>query len=281
MAAPIANNPLAKHFRQPAIYLKLPSKGRYYPEGTLELGVTNEVPIFPMTVRDEILLRTPDALMNGESMAEMVRSCCPAIKDPYSIPLMDLDVILIAIRLASYSEGVDINSNCTHCGAENEHTVDLRAVLDTAHSVANYDEAHNIDGLIFKLKPQIFRDINLVGLITFEQQKLISSIEASDLSPEDKKTHFNEAFAKLTDLNIQTLVSCIESITTDDGTEVTSRDLIKDYLVNATRSVYEQVKVLVNTTISKNKIDPMEVNCSECASLYKIDIDFNQTNFFA
>lgn len=281
MVTPIANNPLAKHFRQPAIYLKLPSQGRFYEEGTLDLGVTGEVPIYPMTVRDELLLRTPDALMNGESMAEMIRSCCPAVKDPYSLPLMDLDAILIAIRLASYSEGIDIESKCTHCGHDNEHTVDLRALLDTLTPSTHYDQSHNIEGLVFKLQPQYFRDINLVGLISFEQQKLISSIEASDLSPEEKKQHFNEAFAKLTDLNVKTLVSCIKSITTEEGEEVNSQELIKDFLLNTTRSIYEKVKNLVNTTIAENKIKPLDVTCEGCKESYKLEVDFNQSNFFA
>ena len=281
MAAPIANNPLAKHFRQPAIYLKLPSGGKYYPPETVELGVTGEIPVYPMTVKDELLLRTPDALMNGESMAEMIRSCCPAIKDPYALPLVDLDAVLIAVRLASYGESIDIDSNCTHCGHENSHSIDLRRVLDSIQPNAAYDQSYNIDGLIFSLQPQIFRDINLVGLISFEQRKLISSIESSELSPEEKKAHFNEVFEKLTDLNIKTLVSCIKSITTEDGTEVSSQELIKDFLINTTRNIYDQVKSLVNNAVESNKLKPMTINCSECTAEYKLEVDFNQTNFFA
>lgn len=281
MAAPIANNPLAKHFRQPAIYLKLPSGGKYYPPETIELGVTGEIPVYPMTVKDELLLRTPDALMNGESMAEMIRSCCPAIKDPYALPLVDLDAVLIAVRLASYGESIDIDSTCTHCGHENAHSIDLRRVLDSIQPNAAYDQSYNIDGLIFRLQPQIFRDINLVGLISFEQRKLISSIESSELTPEEKKAHFNEVFEKLTDLNIKTLVSCIKSITTEDGTEVGSQELIKDFLINTNRTIYDQVKNLVNTAVEQNKLKPMTINCSECTAEYKLEVDFNQTNFFA
>ena len=43
------NNPLQKYFRQPAIYVKLPSDGKFYPEGTLEMPVNKEIPIYPMT----------------------------------------------------------------------------------------------------------------------------------------------------------------------------------------------------------------------------------------
>ena len=40
-------NPLQKYFRQPKIYVQLPSKGLYYPPGTLAGDYTN-VPVFAM-----------------------------------------------------------------------------------------------------------------------------------------------------------------------------------------------------------------------------------------
>ena len=54
-----ASNPLFKHFRQPAIYLKLPSEGQVYPDGTIDYPVTKEIPVYPMTVKDELTLSTP------------------------------------------------------------------------------------------------------------------------------------------------------------------------------------------------------------------------------
>ena len=45
-----ANNPLQKYFRQPKIYMALPSKGLFYPPGSL-LGDYNNVPIFGMNMK--------------------------------------------------------------------------------------------------------------------------------------------------------------------------------------------------------------------------------------
>ena len=281
MAQSIANNPLAKHFRQPAIYLRLPSGGKFYPQGMLDLTINGEIPIFPMTIKDEILLKTPDALMNGEGMADMIASCCPNIKDVWNIPLVDLDAILIAIRLASYGQGMDMTSSCSHCGEENEHTIDLRGVLDSLTLVNNYDKVNVVDGLAFKLKPQTYRDLNRVGLITFEQEKLISAITNSDLSEEDKRSQFQRAFNNLTDLNIQTLVSCIESITTDEGQTVVDTILINDFLNQTDRKTYDGVKELIQTTVGANSLAPIEVECVECHGKYKIKVEFNQTSFFA
>jgi hypothetical protein len=276
----ISNNPLAKHFRQPSIYLKLPSAGRFYPEGALDLNSTGEIPIYPMTVKDELLLKTPDALMNGSSLVEMIASCCPSIKDPWVIPLIDLDPILIAIRLASYGQGMDMKSNCSHCEAENEHTVDLRQVLDTMKPIGNYDQQTFLNGLVFELQPQTFKEVNTAGIIAFEQQKIVNVVGNSEISLEDKKAQFQASFDKLTELNIGTLVNCIKTITTEEGVAVKEKELIKDFLTHTDRKTYESIRDLVMVLIKANALDPMTVNCSECSAEYKVTLDFNQSNFF-
>jgi hypothetical protein len=281
MSNSIANNPLSNHFRQPSIYLKLPSGGKFYPQGTLDISLTGEIPVYPMTIKDEILLKTPDALMNGAGMRDMIASCCPSIRDPWSIPLVDLDSILIAIRLASYGSGMDMNSTCTHCGEDNEHTIDLRGVLDNLAPLKQYNDSNVLNGLLFKLKPQTYNDLNRVGLISFEQQKLMNVISSSDLSDEDKKDRFQESFNKLTDLNINTLVSCIQSITTESGAVVEESMLIQDFLNNTDRKTYEAVKELIESTVVANAMEPVELVCAECHEKYKVKVEFNQTSFFA
>ena len=80
------NNPLAKHFRQPQLYIQLPSKGKYYPPGTLEMPVTKELPVYPMTAKDELSFMTPDALLNGQGTVDVIQSCIPNIKDAWAMP---------------------------------------------------------------------------------------------------------------------------------------------------------------------------------------------------
>ena len=280
MDTSIVNNPLAKHFRQPAVFLKLPSGGKFYPTGTLELGATGELPIYPMTVKDELMLKTPDALMNGSSMANMIASCCPNIKDPWAIPVTDLDPILIAIRLASYGNAMDMTSQCGNCEAENEHTIDLRAVLDSVKPTKSFDQKVLLDKLVFELQPQNYKELNQINMITFEQQKLISVINDSELADNDKRQQFQESFRKLTDLNLGTLVACIKAITMDDGTEVVEKDLIKDYLEHCDRKTFELVRDTILKVTKENGLAPVELICNECKTEYKATLEFNQSNFF-
>jgi hypothetical protein len=276
-----SNNPLSKHFRQPAIYLKLPSGGKFWPEGAVDLPLNGEIPIFPMTVKDEIMLRTPDALLNGNSITEMILSCCPNIKDAWNIPAVDLDAILIAIRLASYGPGMDIVSTCPHCKEDNEPTVDLRTVLDNIQPVNNYNKSTVIDNLVFDFKPQLYKDLNQSNIITFEQQKLINTITSSDISEEEKAAYFADSFKKLTDLNIDTVASCIRSITSETGEVVTNPALIHEFLSNCDRQDYEDIKNTINTLAEVNSLKPITLNCDHCKTDYVTRLEFNQSNFFA
>ena len=57
----MAQNPLQQYFRQPKIFIGLPSKGIFNKVGSVQGDVTH-MPVFGMTGMDEILLKTPDAL---------------------------------------------------------------------------------------------------------------------------------------------------------------------------------------------------------------------------
>lgn len=273
-----ANNPLFKHFRQPALYLKLPSQGKFWPDAAIDLPVTGEIPVYPMTVKDEITLKTPDALMNGVGVIETIQSCCPNIKDAWKMPMIDLDAVLIAIRLASYGHNMDITTICKNCSSENDNTVDLRMVLDRLH-IPEF-QSERIDNLTFKFKPQAFEQNNKVGLIQYEQQRLIDAVTNSALTDEEKKAQFDEIFPKLTDLSVMTVVNNIESIMLEDGSQVVEEHYIKEFLFNCERSVYTEIKNKIDSIIKQLQIEPMEIACSECQATYQAELTFNQTSFF-
>ena len=96
----MGNNPLQQFFRQPKIYISLPSLGIYTIPGVIQGDVSN-LPIYGMTGMDEILMKTPDALMTGESTVKVIESCCPVIEDAWDLCLLDLDIILTAIKIAT------------------------------------------------------------------------------------------------------------------------------------------------------------------------------------
>jgi hypothetical protein len=277
MANP-ANNPLFKHFRQPAIYLKLPGQGRFWPDDALDMPPTGEIPVYPMTVKDEITIKTPDALMNGVGVIDTIQSCCPNIKNAWKIPATDLDAILIAIRLASYGAEMDIASNCPECKEENSNVIDLCVLLDNI-KIPNYIPI-TIEGLTFNFKPQAFETMNNTNIMLFEQRKLLDTITNSELSDEEKTKQFNLIFPKLTEMNVLSLVYCIESIVTEDGKEVSEFKFIKEFIENCDRNVYAEIKSKIDEFIQSTKPDALTIECSECKNTYSSELNFDNANFF-
>jgi hypothetical protein len=152
-------NPLVKHFRRPALYFKLPSNGTYWEEGSVDLPVTGEIPIYPMTTADEITLKTPDALMNGTGVVNVIQSCCPNIHDAWKMPSIDVDSLLIAIRVASYGKTMSITAQCPKCKQDHSYDIDLTNLITQVKS-PNYDATVDYDGLKIKLKPQNYLSVN-------------------------------------------------------------------------------------------------------------------------
>ena len=70
-------SPLKKYSRQPKIYINLPSGGKFYNQDVLYGDTYTELAVYSMTANDEILYKTPDALINGRATAEAIKSCIP------------------------------------------------------------------------------------------------------------------------------------------------------------------------------------------------------------
>jgi hypothetical protein len=110
------SNPLSAYFRKPAIYVTLPSGGKFNTPEEIDIpGGSGEIPIYPMTAKDEILMRTPDSLMNGATTVDVIQSCVPNIKNAWKLCALDVDLILTSIRIATYGETTEIKGVCPKC----------------------------------------------------------------------------------------------------------------------------------------------------------------------
>ena len=141
------NNPLKQYFRRPVIYLKLPSGGTGYPPGVVNIPESGELPIYPMTAIDEITSKTPDALFSGTAVVELIKSCIPDIKDPWSINSTDLDAILVAIKSATQGNDFEIESTCPACGEAATYGINLIGIL-TGLKPGDYSKELEIGDLI-------------------------------------------------------------------------------------------------------------------------------------
>jgi hypothetical protein len=272
-------NPLFKHFRQPAIYYKLPSEGRYWPDGSIEISVTGEIPIYPMTNADEITLKTPDALLNGTGIVNVIQSCCPNIKDAWSMPGIDVDALLIAIRIASYGNKMSVNGVCPHCNEEHDYDIDLSTAISQV-KCPNYDIPVNYDGLKIKLRPQKYLSITQTSIVQFEEQKIAQTLADPAVSDDVRNARLKESMVKLLNLNEKILIDSIEYIETEDGTQVTDVGFIKEFLRNASGNFTKEIEKQLEKLSKEGALPSNQLKCGGCEKSYNVPIEFDYSRFF-
>ncbi len=273
------SNPLANYFRQPSIYLSLPSGGRWWTEGSITLSGNREISIFPMSTRDEIILRTPDALMNGQGVVDVIQSCCPEIKDAWKMPGVDTDAILIAIRIASYGPIMDFDSKCSHCGHDNKHGVDLGTVLSSV-KCSDYAATTNYKDLKIKFKPMSYSVINKNNMSEYSEQKLINVLSNSDISAENKQNEISELIKRIHDLSIDTCANSTDYIELPNGDRINNKDYITEFYTKSSADLIKLMQSAITQFNEEARIPPYTVQCESCTNAYQVSVSFDYSNFF-
>lgn len=280
----LSTNPLAKHFRQPILHIKLPSQGKWWTEGSIELPVTGELPVYAMTAKDEITIKTPDALLNGSSTVAVIQSCCPNIKNAWKLPMVDLDKILIAIRIASYGPELEFTCVCPHCNTKNEHGLDISVMSDKI-GLGSWDTPVLVDNLEITLSPQSYESHNKSNITAFDEERIMKVVQNVELSDEEKAKQFDVLFRKLIDTGLAQVSKSIQHIKILDEEPVIVNDpaFIKDFLNNCDRSVWEKIKVAIDNIRQESDYTKIDITCSnpECEKSFVTPFTFEQTNFFA
>ena len=279
------NNPLAKYFRQAKIYIRLPSKGKYYPPGAIEIPESEEFAVFPMTAKDELTFKTPDALINGESIVQVIKSCIPNIKDPWKMPSIDSDAVLIAIRLATYGEKMEVSAKLPVTGEFREFEIDLRALLDQLAEF-EYEAFIQINQEItVEVRPATYKEFTKTSLKTFEEQRILRLVDDDTINDENKLQAFSNSFKKLTDLTINMVLESIVSIDTPEG-KVTNRDHIIEFFNNSDKAMFDTILKHLEKMKNGSSIRPMKVFATPedieagVPAEFEVPVTFDQSNFF-
>jgi hypothetical protein len=276
----LVSNPLSKYMRQPAIFISLPSNGKYWSPESLEITENNQYAVYPMSTRDELLLNTPDALMNGQGVVDVFHSCIPNIKDAWDMPITDVDLCLIAIRIASYGEIMDYISTCPSCQESNEYEIDLKNFLDIQIDITGFEKHTLFKDLKIKLRPISYRALNAQSLDDFEQQRLVATLNDSDLSDLQKQEKFNEILKNMTMNTVRNISGAIEYIETPGGDIVSERTFIDDFVENCDRKLFDELKKHQQLIDEGIPVKEIPTTCPECDHSYVSPFAFDQSSFF-
>ena len=273
------SNPLSQYFRQPSIYIKLPSQGQNYPAGTLVMPANGELPVYPMTAIDEITYRTPDALFNGQATVNVIQSCVPSILDAWAVPSIDLDTILIAIRIASYGHDMEFATTCPACNDTSERSIDLRTMLDALRA-PDYAAHVSHGDLSIYFRPLNYKNLNDNSALQYEQQKLLQVIPDSTISEADKMTALTQAFKSLTEITIRSLAISITAIKTPQAL-VSEPAHIEEFLKNCERDLFNQIRDHVLRLREQSELQPLKLECTACNHQYQQALTLDMASFFA
>ena len=270
------SNPLLKYYRQPKIYLSLPSGGNYWPPGALN-GDPSNLPVFGMTAMDEIMFKTPDALFSGEAIASVIKSCIPEIIDPWSIPGIDIDSILVAIRIATYGQMMPASFKCQNCQEENKFDLDLSKTLDYFSSIEYKDKV--IAGpLVISIRPLNYKEQTHVAMKTYElRRKIVQNVDG--MPEKEKAKMINNTINEIATVQVEGFQRCIVSIEVENES-VDDPVMINEFIKNSDREIFDKLKTHMEGLTEIWKIQSQKTVCAECEHENKVNIGLDNSDFF-
>lgn len=272
----MAQNPLEQFFRQPKIYINLPSRGIFNTAGTIQGDATN-MPVYGMTAMDEIIAKTPDALFSGESTVKIIQSCVPGIKDGWNISMLDVDLIFAAIRIATYGDKLSVTHSCSKCDHDNAYDIELGNIIEHYNKVS-YDAKIVLDTLVINLQPINYRQSTDINLRNYQLTRRLTQAENMEES-EEKQEIINELFVDIAKLQTEFYTASVESI--DTGKQVvTERAFISEFMGKCDKTIFDAIKKQIDKNKDAWTVPDFPAKCESCEQEDKINIILDQSNFF-
>ena len=273
---------LQNYQRQPKLFIDLPSKGKWYDSTIVADEQYVQIPVFGMNAMDEIMFKTPDALYSGDATAEVIKSCIPTILDPWKLVGYDIDYILIAIRIATYGEGMPSETLCPYCATPAENEINLTAMLS---NFASYETEFYFDlnDFRFHLSPITYKKTTEFSLEQFHNEREMFQIDKhkDDIDPVEKDKALKKIYTHGSDINVRLAISYISSITRDGEVE-TDTQAITEFITHNDAEFFQELRNKIQELTYKWNLPLLKVTCpgEECGKEYKASVNVDYSNFF-
>ena len=273
-------NPLSKYFRKPAIYVQIPTGGKFNPE--IEKTVLDELPILPMTAIDEISMQNPDELLNGEALVNLIKSCVPAIPNPRNLCNVDAEMIYLAIKYATYGKNIQHTHTCSECEEKADYNIDINHILEKFPEITEIPPIEHEDLKVFVTPPKL-ESLTRLALIEVEQARILNQITKTAEGVEGDEVEMAKQFAisfrKVSKQNIDLLLSSIDRIVTPEAV-VTDKETIMEFMENVPSKIVTKINDAVGVaTPSLKDISTFEFACEKCSHKEKVTFELNPVNF--
>ena len=273
-------NPLSGYFRSPGMNVSLPSMGKFNKPEEIKFTINKEVPVYSMTAKDEIIMKSPDALLNGNAIEQVIKSCAPSILNVRDLPVPDVDVLMMAIRASTYGDIMPVEATCPACKTDNEFEINVRHLVENISYIDDVLE-EEFEHFIVKMRPYTFESNVKISLIAFEENKLLQNLANSKNVEASELSVFGDTFNRVGNLTNELVANSITSvIVRANNQHVTEYRFIKEWIDNADASIVEKLKNKLQSIndfgIEKN----VDAKCAACEHKWKTIINFDPSSFF-
>ncbi len=280
----MSDNPLKQYFRQPALYLRLPTLGKWYNGGDVRVNEDAEIAIYGLSAVDDIMLNTPDAMLNGKALENVIKNCAPDVLDAKKALVPDLEAVFLGIKMATNGGKYELERKCPKCNHDNNFEVNCAQLLDTMTYVEESDTVLSFgDTLEIRIRPYTFEMRQIFLQKQFEEEKTLRAIDDKnkDLDEFAKASILAESIEKLSRMTFELVSRSIESVTMlKEEIAVTDPAQISEWLVNINKKQADQIIESVNRLNEVGPSKKVHAQCSACQHEWDDSLNFDPVSFF-
>jgi len=274
-------NPLLAGFEKiPGISIALPTACKLYTtEVNQKAKDSGDVHVRPMSIRNEMSLKTPDLLINGEGIRSVINDCVDEVIDSENIFACDINTLLVAVRIATFGEMMDINVTNPFFDPEDAksvkqitYAVDLKSCLQRSKTITSPDDLVVLieNGQKARIRPLTFADS--IRLLKIE-------IESADVKLESdvaRAEFLRRKVEQITD-NALNMIVDVEMV---DGVVVTDRAMIREWYEHIPSNLYKPFKDKLDFIESLGPDMTFEARDPQTKKTWISKIPINPTDFF-
>lgn len=272
-----SSSPLQKYKRKPKLFIDLPSQGQYYNRNLLPKA--EELEVYSMTANDEILIKTPDALLTGNATVQIIQNCMPDIKDAWSVTSRDLDYILTAIRIATYGDSIEMTHTCPKCSNQDKFVFPLQPLLDHIASAQPIYE-FKVKDFIIRIRPLSYKEVVASQQQTLKIRRTLTQEVPKIEDAEQRTAEINKLYDQTNDHTKNLLCSIVTEIITPDGDSETNPVFIKNFLLESEGDWYTALQETYAENNEKISVPKTQVECTECSHSSSVRPNLDYTSFF-
>lgn len=257
-----SRNPLMDRVKIPGETIRLPSGGIFYKNGELNSDVKNgEIHVYPLTAMSEILLRSPDMILNGEALTAVLNQCTPQIAEPMKLLSKDIDYLMTALRKVTYGDSMEIKyqHDCENA-KEHSYTIQLSRILASSKPIDPTELNSTFtmslpNGQALKLQPMRFSNV-------------VEIMQSANAAADNNTATIGKQLIR----SVSFLITSVD--------EITDNEMIVEWLSEIPVSWFNDISKAIEQISDWGPDFHYTTVCKDCGQEVELSLTLNPLTFF-